>query len=127
MKYQVPVAIIDRSRSLRRNMTNAERSIWRLLREHFKEWHFRRQVPIGPYFADFASHRARLIIEIDGGQHSAETDTKRTESVRSHGYRVIRFWNDDALGNPEGVFEAVSAALTDGHPTPSPSPSRGGE
>ena len=107
-------------------MTDAELKIWRMLREHFKDWHFRRQVPIGSFFADFACHRAKLVLEIDGGQHSPERELKRTSALRSHGYRVIRCWNHDVLGNLDGVYTVLSAALGQTHPTPSPSPSRGG-
>jgi len=99
-------------------MTDAERAIWRLLREHFSEWHFRRQVPIRHYIADFASHRAKLVIEIDGGQHATEVDAPRSAIIEGEGYRVIRFWNNEVLGNREGVFLAIVAALHDRHPHP---------
>ena len=125
MKHSLSAATVATSRRLRREMTDAERIIWRMLREHFKEWHFRRQVPIGPYFADFASHRAKLVIEIDGGQQNESMDAARSKRIESQGYQVIRFWNHDVLGNLEGVYLTLSAAIS--HPTPGPSPSRGGE
>jgi very-short-patch-repair endonuclease len=117
--------------------------------------HFRRQVPIGPYIADYACMAARLIIEIDGSQHGDEPvksrDEVRTRWLEQEGYRVIRFWNNDLTKSLDGVLEAIYAALygsrdseafvlkhkrwprsSRGHPTPPaqgcgrPSPSRGG-
>lgn len=137
MKHQLSQATIETSRQLRRDMTDAEAKVWRMLREHFSDWHFRRQVPIGPYFADFVSHRARLVIEIDGGQHCEEVDANRTAASGSQGYRITRFWNHEVHGNLEGVHQIIDRALD--HPTqaeigspagepsfPHPSPSRGG-
>jgi very-short-patch-repair endonuclease len=99
--------------------------MWNLLRENFPEEHFRRQVPIRDFIADFASHRAKLVIEIDGGQHNEEVDAERTRLIEAEGYRVIRFWNHDVLGNPDGVAAAIAEALHGRHHT-QPSPSRGG-
>ena len=107
-------------------MTKAERALWRMLKEGFRDWHFRKQVPIRHFIVDFASHRAKLVIEADGGQHQDVTDLPRTQAIRDEGYRVLRFWNNDVLGNPDGVWTAIDAALHDRHPTPNPSPSRGG-
>ena len=101
-------------------MTDAERKLWRMLREHFGDWHFRRQVPIRHFIVDFASHRAKVIVEVDGGQHSAEDDASRTAILEAEGYRVIRFWNNEALGNPDGVWTTIRDALRDRHPTPTP-------
>ena len=108
-------------------MTNAERKLWRILRESFAEHHFRRQVPIRHFIADFASHRAKLVIEVGGGQHDSATDLPRTRVIQDEEYRVLRFWNNEVLGNPDGVWTLIDAALRDRHPTPNPSPSRGGE
>ena len=99
-------------------MTKAERALWRLLREHFLEWHFRRQVPIRHFIADFASHRAKLVIEVDGGQHATEADAPRSAIIEAEGYQVIRFWNNEVLGNREGVYLAIAAALRERHPHP---------
>jgi len=107
-------------------MTDAERKLWRMLKESFDDWHFRKQVPLRHFIADFASHRAKLVIEVDGGQHDASVDLPRTRVIEDEGYRVIRFWNNEVLGNPDGVWAMIDAALHDRHPTPSPSPSRGG-
>ena len=84
--------------------------MWRLLRESFPNHHFRRQVPIRHFIADFASHRAKLVIEVDGGQHGTPKDAVRTKTIEE-GYRVIRFWNNDVLGNPGGVWTLINAAL----------------
>jgi very-short-patch-repair endonuclease len=98
-----------------------------MLRESFREWHFRKQVPLRHFIADFASHRAKLVIEVDGGQHNDAVDATRTAVIQDEGYRVLRFWNTEVLGNPDGVWTVIDAALHGRHPTPSPSPSRGGE
>jgi very-short-patch-repair endonuclease len=127
MKHHPPPGAIQRARRLRKEMTDAERKLWRMLKEHFHDWHFRKQVPLRHFIADFASHRAKLVIEIDGGQHDAAADLPRTRVIEDEGYRVIRFWNNEVLGNADGVFTMIEAALRDRHPASSPSPSRGGE
>ena len=140
------------ARRLRANQTGAETKLWRLLRNlKTKGTHFRRQVPIGPYVADFACMASHLIIEIDGSQHGEEPhnlrDKARTRWLESEGYRVLRFWNNDLADNLEGVMESIYIALYGSrdasptemkharrikdHPTPArvarrPSPSRGG-
>lgn len=107
-----------RARELRQAMTDAERRLWRYLRRHFLGIHFRRQVPIGPYVADFACLGRMLVIEIDGGQHlgSAE-DEIRDRWLGERGYRVLRFWNHETLKNTEGVLAVIAAAaLGNGEP-----------
>ena len=108
-------------------MTDAERGLWRILTQSFPHAHFRRQVPIRHYIADFASHRAKLVIEVDGGQHLAELDEPRTAVLEGEGYRVLRFWNNEVLGNPDGVWAVIDNALRCHHPHPNPPPSRGRE
>ena len=108
----------QRARRLRRDVTDAERVLWQRLRAIKPNGsHFRRQATIGPYFADFACHEKRLVIELDGGQHNTsqgvEADEKRTAFLQSRGYRVLRFWNNDVLGNIDGVMKAISEALED--------------
>ena len=90
--------------------------------------HFRRQVRLGRYIVDFASYRAKLVIEIDGGQHAeqAVADAERTRFLEAKGYRVVRFWNNEVLMNIDGVLEAIQHALTT-PPPPDPSPQGGGE
>ena len=111
-RLRLPAGTTDRARSLRRNMTDAERVLWRALRTALPEYHWRKQVPLGPYFADFCSHRARLIIEVDGGQHCDERDSARSEFLNGEGYRVLRFWNDDVVENSDGVLAAIATKLT---------------
>ena len=102
----------SRSRRLRRNETDAERAIWRLLRNRqFAKSKFRRQHPIGPYVVDFYCHDRRLVIEIDGGQHTAERDRKRSQFLEKRGLTVLRFWNNEVLGNIDGVGELILRAL----------------
>jgi very-short-patch-repair endonuclease len=86
--------------------------------------HFRRQAQIGPFIVDFVSRKAKLVIELDGGQHNEhqEADARRTRLIEANGYRVLRFWNHDVLGNIDGVLTEIQSALT---PTPDPSPQEG--
>lgn len=99
--------------------------MWRLLREGFPEARFRRQVPIRSFIADFASHQVRVVIEVDGGQHCEERDAGRTALIEREGYRLMRFWNHDVIGNSDGVHSVI-AALLDRHPHPA-SPIKGEE
>jgi very-short-patch-repair endonuclease len=125
MRYRPAEGATARARSLRADATDAEQAMWRLLRESFPDQRFRFQVPLRMFTADFASHRARLVIEIDGGQHNPKREAGRTRLIEAEGYRVIRFWNHEVLGNPEGVWTKVAEALRDRHPHPGPPPSRG--
>jgi very-short-patch-repair endonuclease len=106
----------SRVRSLRRASTDAEKTMWNALRAHRLEGAgFKRQVPIGPYVADFACHAAKLIVEIDGGQHfTAEhlgRDARRDAYLTQRGFRVLRFNNHEVLSNRQGVLETISTAL----------------
>jgi very-short-patch-repair endonuclease len=108
-----------RARQLRENQTDAERRMWMLLRDrrlaHLK---FRRQVSIGHYFVDLLCLQKRLIIELDGGQHNDNpADDIRTAWLESQNFKVIRFWNNDVLKNPEGALTSILLALKI---TPSP-------
>jgi very-short-patch-repair endonuclease len=103
----------DLARVLRRNATQAEGIMWRLLRDRrFGGVKFRRQVPIGPFIADFASIEHRLVVELDGGQHAdSATDVRRDRFLKSEGWRVLRVWNNEVMRNREGVLEAIHSAL----------------
>jgi very-short-patch-repair endonuclease len=113
-----------RSRELRNNATPAERKLWQHLRSRqLSATRFNRQVPIGPFICDFAARTAKVIIELDGGQHAgrAAEDERRTRFLVSRSYRVLRFWNNDVLENVEGVLRVIEEALRD---MPSPNPPR---
>ena len=121
----------DRARQLRRDATEPERRLWAVLHSLREQgYHFRRQHPIGPYYADFACVRAGLVVEADGVTHMQEGDItydrRRDDFLRSQGFRVLRFWNNDIRDNPDGVYQAICDALRALTPTPDPSPYRGG-
>ncbi len=104
-----------RARRLRQDETAAEQAIWRLLRNRqFASLKFRRQHPIGRYFVDFYCHERRLVIEIDGGQHTSERDQERTAYLESRGLTVLRFWNNEVRDNIEGVWQTILGALDGG-------------
>ena len=99
------------ARRLRSNLTDAEQRLWfHLRRKQIAGARFRRQHPIGPYVADFFCPDAKLIIEVDGGQH-AEDSGVRTAWLEAEGYRIIQFWNNDVLRNTEGVLLVIVEAL----------------
>ena len=109
-----PNITTSRARSLRGNPTEAEKRLWSVLRlQQMDGFRFRRQHPIGVYVVDFVCLAKNLIIEVDGGQHASQTehDDTRTAWLESSGYRMLRFWNNDVLGNIEGVSETILAAL----------------
>jgi very-short-patch-repair endonuclease len=116
------------ARRLRRNSTFAEQQLWHRLRARsLYGMKFVRQEPVGPYIVDFVCREHHLIIEVDGGQHCEnERDVVRDQWLNGHGYRVLRFWNNDVLGNIEGVLEVIANALPHDGRAPSP-PSSGGE
>jgi len=117
----------DYARGLRPRQTDAERRLWARLRDRrLQGAKFARQVPIGAYVVDFCCRELKVIIELDGGQHAVQTraDTERTALLEALGYCVLRFWNNDALGNTEGVLQRIALALAV-RPSPRPSPRRG--
>ncbi|MDH2385144.1 endonuclease domain-containing protein [Bradyrhizobium sp. CER78] len=101
------------ARRLRANQTDAEIALWKHLRNRQIDGHkFARQVPIGNYICDFACREKRLVIEVDGGQHAGSAaDAIRDRYLADEGYRVLRFWNNEVLGNIEGVLTTIEAAL----------------
>jgi very-short-patch-repair endonuclease len=112
-----------RSRTLRRHGSDAEALLWRHLRgRQLADAKFRRQHPIGPYFADFCCVEARLVIELDGGQHAVQVagDARRTRYLAAEGFRVLRFWNDDVLLRTNDVLETIEGQLRNPSPLPSP-------
>jgi very-short-patch-repair endonuclease len=113
-----------RSRELRGNATDAERRLWTYISARkVAGVRFNRRFPIGPFICDFVSRTAKLIVEVDGGQHAeqAEADARRTAYLKSRGYRVVRFWNNDVLETTEGAVLTIERILLD---NPSPDPSR---
>jgi len=108
------------ARRLRKTPTDAEKRLWSCIREkQLDGFRFRRQQSIGDYVADFFCPQAKLIVEVDGGQHAdSARDDVRTQWLESQGYRVVRFWNNDVLGNTDGVVERILEALRAGPPTP---------
>jgi len=101
------------ARRLRVNQTDAETVLWNHIRNRQIDGHkFARQVPISGYICDFVCRDRRLIIEVDGGQHSGSTaDAVRTQRLSEEGYRTIRFWNNEVLGNIEGVLLTIQSEL----------------
>jgi very-short-patch-repair endonuclease len=127
------LATPDNAQALRASLTNAERKLWGALRaRQLLGAKFRRQVPIGAYVADFLCHDARLVVEVDGGQHAESSrDQRRDRWFSEQGFRVLRFWNNEVLGNLEGVLTVIAAELSGAPPHPDraargrPSPPRG--
>ena len=130
------------AQQLRNGATDCERLLWLELRgRRLGGYKFSRQIPVGRYICDFICRRSMLVVELDGGQHSAEADAVRTQVLERAGYRVIRFWNNEVVENLGGVLQAILAELEAGPPpnplsvgegefsrtsssSPSPSPSR---
>jgi very-short-patch-repair endonuclease len=109
--------IFGRAKQLHRNMTAAEAKLWKHVRAHrMGDVHFRNQHAIGNYIVDFCAPRKKLIIELDGSQHlkQQEYDEKRTAYLKSKGYRVLRFWNNDVMNNIDEVLKAIWSVLNEG-------------
>jgi very-short-patch-repair endonuclease len=107
---------VAKARALRKNSTDAERSLWQHLRlRQLNGDRFRRQRPVGPYILDFVCLEKRIAIEVDGGQHSEATayDCRRDEWLRDQGFVVLRFWNHQVLTQVEVVKEAILKTLTE--------------
>jgi valyl-tRNA synthetase len=115
-KQQISAQIIKRARELRQNATDAENLIWSLLRNRqLSNFKFRRQHAFGNYILDFFCQEAKLVIELDGGQHAdddqSQRDQERTKNLEAEGLRVIRFWNHEVLAETETVLETILDAL----------------
>lgn len=110
-----------RAKQLRKSQTDAEAILWSRLRgRQLAGRKFRRQVPLLGYIADFASLEAKIIVELDGGQHTeqVEKDTRRTRDLEAAGYIVLRFWNVDVFTNLDGVLATIHASLEPDEYTP---------
>jgi very-short-patch-repair endonuclease len=105
--------VTGNARGLRRRMTDAERKLWFAVRDRrFAEFKFRRQVPLGPYIADFVCFDARLVVEVDGGQHAdSVADDERDRWFAANNFLVLRYWNNDVLRNLEGVLTSLLEVL----------------
>jgi very-short-patch-repair endonuclease len=124
-KHPLTAEMRQRVRELRQEATGAEQLLWRLLRNRqMMGYKFRRQHPVAGYVVDFYCHAAKLVIEVDGGQHASQEqaayDRQRTETLQGEGLRVARFWNPEVLGETEAVMEAIAEALNAPHPGPLP-------
>jgi very-short-patch-repair endonuclease len=115
------------ARSLRKQSTDTEHFLWRHLRDRQVEgFKFRRQQPVGRYIVDFVNLEKKVVIELDGGQHAVDpSDKMRDEWLRSEGYQVLRFWDNEVFSNLEGVLENIRGALLTPHPGPLPQGERG--
>lgn len=108
--------IRQKAKQLRVNSTDAENRLWQHIRNRQLDgWKFRRQMPFDHYIVDFVCAELKLVIEIDGGQHAEARfyDDQRTEHLQSKGYQVVRFWNNEVLGNTEGVLERIAEILVE--------------
>ncbi|HVF17887.1 MAG TPA: DUF559 domain-containing protein [Steroidobacteraceae bacterium] len=115
----------QRARELRSMQTEAEQRLWYFLRRNTFGCHFKRQYPIGPYFADFVCVRLKLVIEVDGGQHASqmEYDTVRDRFIRDQGFDVLRFWNNEVMLRTDAVLDVIFAAVErNRRPLPNPPP-----
>ena len=104
--------MLQHAKHMRSNPTEAESALWRRLRRNaLHGLHFRRQIPIGSRIVDFcAAKPSMLIVEVDGGHHGGARDERRDRELRRLGYTVLRFWNNEVLGNMEGVLDVISRA-----------------
>src|SRR5262249_392266 len=103
-----------RARELRKKLTDAERRLWSRLRLRQLGVKFRRQAPVGTYVVDFLCLEGRLVVEVDGGQHTGAMgrDQERTAWLEAQGFRVVRIWNNDALQNTDGAVEHILRHLS---------------
>jgi very-short-patch-repair endonuclease len=121
-KWKVSSKLRSNARSLRKNSTDVERILWSELRDHrLNGAGFRRQVPIGNYIVDFTCHAAKLVIELDGGQHfsdqAEQADAARSAAIEALGFKVLRFSNLDVMTNRAGVLETIATAVAARAPT----------
>jgi very-short-patch-repair endonuclease len=121
MERRIKPQLTTHARSLRGDMTEAEKKLWQAIRSNqIENCRFRRQHPIDPYIADFACIDKRVVIELDGGQHQDQEtyDERRTEHMQAQGWKVVRFWNNDVLNNLDGVLTRIVEILTAEPPSP---------
>jgi len=117
----------SKAQLLRQNQTDAEKHLWRQLRNrNLADYKFRRQFPIEPYIVDFCCFSHNLVVELDGGHHNEDnqiiTDKKRSNFLEEKGFVILRFWNNQVFGEIEAVLNEILLAL-ESSPSPRPSPS----
>jgi very-short-patch-repair endonuclease len=117
MAHQNP-KLLELSRILRKNDTEAERRLWEVIRNRrLGNFKFVRQLSVGPYVADFACRDCKLIVEVDGATHGSNTevgyDERRSAYLREQGFHVLRFWNDDVYAGLPDVCDAILLALAE--------------
>ena len=124
----------ERARQLRRDQTDAEKKLWARLRSRqLNGCKFRRQFVNGSFITDFCCFEQRLVVELDGGQHAdqSDADRRRSDFLLSRGYRVLRFWDNEAMENIDSVLEQILLALDkaalNGVPSPFPLPAGEGK
>ncbi|WP_407352723.1 endonuclease domain-containing protein [Luteimonas sp. R10] len=123
VKPPLPTRTLDSARRLRRETTDAERKLWRHLRAgQLDGLKFRRQHPIPPYIADFCCIEEKLIVELDGSQHTVDVDAARTRHLEAQGWRLLRFWDNDVLSNSDAALEAIWNSVGRRTLTPTPLP-----
>ncbi len=113
-RLRKPVEQKNAAQRLRKASTDAERKLWSILRNRqLSSYKFRRQIPLRNYIVDFVCFEAKLVIEVDGGHHQEQSghDEMRTRGLMEGGFRVLRFWNNQVLTNPESVQKAILAEL----------------
>jgi very-short-patch-repair endonuclease len=120
--WKVSSRLRSNARALRKNSTDAERTLWSELRDHrLNDAGFRRQVPIQNFVVDFTCHAAKLVIELGGGQHfsdqAEQADDARSAAIEARGFKVLRFSNHDVMTNRAGVLETIAAAVAERAPT----------
>ena len=128
MNFKRDPVLQQRARTLRRQSTDAERHLWHRLRcRRIDGYRFRRQVPIAGFIADFACLEAKLVIELDGGQHAERKpyDGERDLKLATEGFRVLRFWDNDVFHETEAVLDAIFHFLDSTAPHPNLPPQAG--
>ncbi|RDJ00712.1 endonuclease domain-containing protein [Dyella solisilvae] len=119
----LPTRTLKHARVLRQATTEAEQRLWQHLRAgRLNGWKFRRQHPVPPYIVDFYCEAAKVVVELDGSQHKAETDHKRTSFLASRGLKVLRYWDNEVLNETHAVLEAILGAVEYRTLTPTPLP-----
>lgn len=119
----------DFARALRKRSTDAENLLWKHVRaKRLEGLKFRRQEPIGEYIVDFVCHEKKVIIELDGGQHSIDRkkDKERDRWLSGEGFKVLRFWNNDILRQIREILEIIIKECVESPSPPSP-PIKGGD